>query len=264
MPADYHGDRRRALVDWLTSGENPYFSHIIANRIWAHFMGRGLVEPVDDLRATNPPSNEALFDYLAGDLVKHHFDLKYLMRSIMRSQTYQLSSRSTKANERDVRYFSHYPFKRLGAEQLLDALGECTGVPEKFEGFPTGTRAAQLPDTGVPSYFLDVFGRPARQITCECERTSEPNVAQVLHLMNSAGVNDKLSAKTGRVAQLVDAKLPVRQMVDELYLDSVSRFPTREESRTAIKAIEASPERQKASEDLLWALLNSKEFLFNH
>jgi len=222
------------------------------------------VEPVDDLRATNPPSNEALFDFLAADLVKHRFDLKYLMRSIMRSQTYQLSSRSIKANERDVRYYSHYPFKRLGAEQLLDALAECTGVSEKFDGFPVGTRAAQLPDSGVPSYFLDVFGRPARQITCECERTSEPNVAQVLHLMNSAGVNDKLSSKTGRVAHLVDAKLPSRQLVDELYLGSVSRFPSLEESRTATKALEASPERQKSAEDLLWALLNSKEFLFNH
>lgn len=264
VSADYQGDRRRALVEWLTSGENPFFSHIIANRVWGHFMGRGLVEPVDDLRATNPPSNEALFDYLADDLVKHKFDLKYLMRSIMRSQTYQLSSRSTPANERDTRYYSHYAFKRLGAEQLLDALGECTGVPEKFDGFPSGTRAAQLPDSGVPSYFLDVFGRPARQITCECERTSEPNVAQVLHLMNSAGVNDKLASKNGRVAQLVDAKLPARQVVDMLYLSSVSRYPSLAESRTAIKAIESSKEPQKATEDLLWALLNSKEFLFNH
>ncbi|HLB77460.1 MAG TPA: DUF1549 and DUF1553 domain-containing protein, partial [Candidatus Dormibacteraeota bacterium] len=184
LPPDYRGDRRQALAEWLTSPRNPYFAHILVNRVWRHLMGRGLVEPVDDLRATNPPSNEALFDWLARDFVQHGCDVKYLIRTIMRSQTYQRSSQPRQGSERDSRYYSHFPFKRLGAEQLLDAITACTGVPEKFSGYPLGTSAAQLPDTNVASYFLDVFGRPARQITCECERTGDLTVAQMLHLMN--------------------------------------------------------------------------------
>jgi hypothetical protein len=264
LPADYRGDRRHALVEWLTSPQNPYFAHEIVNRVWRHFMGRGLVEPVDDLRATNPPSNPALFDWLAQDLVQHGYDLKYLIRAIMRSRTYQLSAQPAPGSERDNRYYSHFGLKRLGAEQLLDAIATATGVPEKFSDFPAGTRAAQLPDTEIPSYFLDVFGRPARQITCECERTSDPTIAQVLHLMNSPEVGEKLTSKTGRIAALLAAHLPPRRIVDELYLASVSRFPTLEESRAAIQALTAAPDRQKAAEDLLWVLLNSKEFLFNH
>jgi hypothetical protein len=264
MASDFRGDRREALVDWLTSPENPYFAHVIVNRIWRHYMGRGLVEPVDDLRATNPPSNEELFNWLAKDLVANGYDLKYLMRAIMRSHVYQLSARPTPGNQRDVKYYSHYPVKRLGAEQLLDTLALATAVPEKFSGFPLGTRATQLPDAGVPSYFLDVFGRPARQITCDCERSGEPNIAQALHLMNSAGINDKIASKTGRVATLIQANVPVRQLVDELYLAAVSRFPTPEESRRGVQTIGTAPNRQQAAEDLLWALLNTKEFVFNH
>jgi hypothetical protein len=264
LAADYRGDRRQALVEWLTSSENPFFGRIIVNRIWRHYMGRGLVEPVDDMRATNPPSNETLLDWLAQDLAGHGWDLKHLMRSIMRSQTYQLSARPMRGNEKDTKYYSHFPVKRLGAEQLLDTLTSATAVPEKFNGFPAGTRAAQLPDTSVNSYFLDVFGRPPRQLTCECERTSEPNIAQALHLMNSSGINDKLASKTGRIASLIQADLPVRRIVDELYLAAVSRFPTPEESRRGMLTIATAPNRQQAAEDLLWALLNTKEFVFNH
>jgi hypothetical protein len=227
-------------------------------------MGRGLVEPVDDLRATNLPSNEPLFDWLAQDFVKHGCDVKYLIRSIMRSQAYQRASQPAPGSERDNRYYSHFPFKRLGAEQLLDAIARATGVPEKFSDFPSGTRATQLPDTEIPSYFLDVFGRPARQITCECERTSDLTVAQMLHLMNSPEINEKLAAKSGRVGELLSAKLPPRRIADELYLASVSRFPTLDESKAAIQALTAAPDGEKAAEDLLWALLNGKEFLFNH
>jgi hypothetical protein len=248
----------------MTSPENPYFSRIIANRLWRHFMGRGLVEPVDDLRATNPPSNEALLDWLAEDLARHDYDLKHLMRAIMCSQAYQRSPRPRAGSERDDRYYSHYRAKRLGAEQLLDTLTRATGIPEKFGGFPLGTRAAQLPDANVASYFLDVFGRPARQTTCECERTNEPTIAQALHLMNSAGINDRLAAKTGRVAALLQSGLPVRRIVDELYLSAVSRFPTPEELRQGTLLIATSSNRQQAAEDLLWALLNTKEFVFNH
>jgi len=186
------------------------------------------------------------------------------MRAIMRSQTYQRSAEPTKGNERDTKYYAHYPFKRLGAEQLMDALASATGVGEKFAGYPMGTRAEQLPDTGVSSYFLDLFGRPARNLTCACERTDAPNLGQVLHLMNSAGINARLSAKSGRVASLVDSKAPDSKLVEELYLVSVSRFPTAAESRKAVKALAGAKERQKAVEDLLWALLNSNEFMFNH
>jgi hypothetical protein len=264
MPKSYRGDRRVALVDWITSPKNPYFAHILVNRVWRHFMGRGLVEPVDDLRATNPPTNAALFDYLAQEFVAGGYDVKHLMRTIMRSRTYQLSSQPTAGNERDTKYYSHYPFKRLGAEQLLDAVASATGVPEKFDGFPMGTRATQLPDSAVPSYFLDLFGRPARQITCECERTDMPSVAQVLHLMNSAGINNRLASKEGRVVPLVEAKKLPHEIVDELYLAALSRYPTAAERRAAAPALALAKDRSIAAQDLMWALLNSKEFVFNH
>jgi len=264
LPESYDGDRREALARWLTSGENPFFARSLVNRVWRHFMGRGLVEPVDDLRATNPPSNEALFDWLAGEFVRSGFDVKHLIGLICRSETYQRSSQPTANNARDDRYYSHYPFKRLGAEPLLDAITTATGVPEKFDGFPIGTRAAQLPDSGVPSYFLELFGRPARQIACECERVSEPNVAQVLHMMNNAGLNQRIGSDAGRVARLVAGNLPPQAIADELYLAALSRFPTPEERKLAVAALTSTSERRRAAEDLLWALLNSKEFLFNH
>jgi hypothetical protein len=264
LPESYAGDRREALARWLTSAQNPFFTRSIVNRVWRHFLGRGLVEPVDDLRATNPPTNEALFDWLAEDFARGGFDLKHLMRAILLSETYQRASQTTANNARDDRYYSHYPFKRLSAEQLLDAIAAATGVPEKFDGFPLGTRAAQLPDSGVPSYFLELFGRPARQIACECERVSEPNVAQVLHLMNNAGLNGRIASDQGRVARLMAADRPPAALADELYLAALSRFPSPEEQRVAVAALTASKERRRTAEDLLWALVNSKEFLFNH
>jgi hypothetical protein len=264
LPTSYTGDRREALAEWLTSERNPFFARVIVNRVWKHFMGRGFVEPVDDLRPTNPPSNAPLFDYLAQDFARHGYDLQYLMRTIMRSQTYQRSPEATGNNGRDSRYQSHFAFQRLTAEQLLDALTTITGVPEKFAGLPDGTHAEQLPDGSVPSYFLDLFGRPARQTSCECERSDDPNLGQLLHLMNSAGVNSRLSAKTGRVATLIQSKLPDRRVIEDLYLDAYSRFPTPEESKRALAAFASAKIRQQAGEDLQWALLNSKEFLFNH
>lgn len=275
IPKEYRGDRRQALADWLTSPQNPFFAHVLVNRLWKHFLGRGLVEPVDDMRVTNPPSNEALLDFLARDFVNHGYDLKHLMRSIMRSQTYQRSAEPTGNNARDTKYHSRYAFKRLSAETLLDALAQATGVSEKFSGYPMGTRAAQLPDTTVPSYFLELFGRPARNLTCACERVDEPNLGQVLHLMNNAGLNARLSSNTGRVASLLAAKLPDQKVVEELYLASVSRLPTPEETRQGVRALRAwskpkswwlppLPKRRQAAEDILWALLNSKEFVFNH
>ncbi len=264
LDKNYSGDRRVALADWLTSAHNPFFAKSIVNRIWKQFMGRGLVEPVDDLRVTNPPSNSALFDWLAADLSSHHFDLKYLMRSILISQAYQREARSVHGNERDTKYYSHFLFKRLGAEQLQDALTEATGVPEKFAGFPAGIRAEQLPDSSAPSYFLDLFGRPARLSSCACERQDAPNIGQVLHLMNDSGINTRISAPTGRVAALVKTKMPDHQLVEEIYLGTLSRYPTAEESRRSVQVLASAKNRSAAGEDILWALLNSKEFMFNH
>jgi hypothetical protein len=186
------------------------------------------------------------------------------MRSILRSQTYQRTAQAVKGNERDAKYYSHAAFKRLTAEQLMDAISQVTGVPDKFGGFPIGTRAVQLPDAAVPSYFLDLFGRPARNATCACERVDDPNLGQVLHLMNNTGLNTRIADKKGRVASLIEAKLPDNRLVEELYLASYSRTPSAEESKKGVQLLSKAKNRQQAAEDLLWVLLNSKEFVFNH
>jgi uncharacterized protein DUF1553/uncharacterized protein DUF1549 len=237
-PAPYDGtpmeagstqDRRVYLADWLASPQNPYFVRAIVNRVWRHYMGRGLIEPVDDLRATNPASNEPLMDALSKDLVEHKFDLKHLMRTILNSRTYQLTSRPRPENKKDDRQYSRYFVRRLTAEQLLDAICQVTGQPEKFNGLPAGYRASQLPDTRVANYFLDVFGRPPRQITCDCERAQEPNMAQALHLINGAGVNQKISASGGLVDTLLKANKKDQEIVEELYLTCFGRLPTAQE-----------------------------------
>ena len=260
----FEGDRRAVLADWLVSPRNPFFAKAAVNRIWKHFLGRGFVEPEDDLRVTNPPSNAPLFEYLSEEFVRNGFDLKRLMRSILLSETYQRSPETTKNNERDSKFHSHFAFKRLDAEPMLDALNSVTGAPDKFEGLPAGTRATQLPDPAVASYFLDLFGRPARTISCACERSDAPNLGQTLHLMNNAGINSRLSAKTGRIATLIEAKTSDSKLIDELYLATYSRFPTASESKQGVTLLAKSKNRQQTSEDLLWALFNSKEFLFNH
>jgi hypothetical protein len=264
VAVDDRRDRREALAQWLTSPENPFFARVVVNRVWRHYMGRGLVEPVDDLRVTNPASNPELFDWLAKDFIKNGYDLRHLMRTIMRSQAYQRSADPTKSNERDTKYYSHYAFKRLSAEQMMDAIASATGVAEKFAGYPLGTRASQLPDAAAASYFLELFGKPARNIACECERIDEPNLGQILHLMNNKGLNERLADKKGRVAKLIEAKVPDAKLVEELYLASVSRPPSPEDLKKGIKALSTAKNRQQAAEDLLWALLNTKEFLFNH
>jgi hypothetical protein len=264
VAADFTGDRRAELVKWMTAPQNPFFAHTVVNRIWRHYMGRGFVEPVDDIRPTNPASNAPLFDYLAQDFAGHGYDLKRLMRTILRSEAYQRSAVPVPGNARDTRYYAHYPFKRLGAEQMLDAISTATGVSEKFDGLPSGVHAAQLPDSGVNSYFLDLFGRPARNIVCECERSDEPNLGQVLHLMNGPDLNTRLTAKNGRIAALFEKKLADAPLVEELYLAAYSRYPTPAESRRAVTALSKAKDRRQATEDLFWALLNAKEFFFNH
>ena len=264
LPAEYGGDRRVELVKWMTAPQNPFFAHTVVNRIWKHFLGRGFVEPVDDIRPTNPASNGPLFDFLAQDFATHGYDLKRLMRTILRSEAYQRSAVPVPGNARDTRYYAHYTFKRLGAEQMLDAISTATGVSEKFDGLPSGIHAEQLPDSGVNSYFLDLFGRPARNIVCECERSDEPNLGQVLHLMNGPDLNTRLTAKNGRVAALFDKKLHDAPLVEELYLAAYARYPTADESRRSVVTLSKAKDRRQAAEDLFWALLNAKEFFFNH
>lgn len=261
VPAD--GDPRFVLADWVTSPENPYFARLAANRLWKQFLGRGLVEPEDDLRATNPATNEPLLDYLANDLVEHQFDLKALMRLILNSRVYQLSSRTNETNADDNQNFSRYSVRRLPAEVLLDAISSVADVPEKFSGMPAGTRAIQLWDNRLPSYFLDTFGRSPRESPCECGRSGAPTMAQALHLMNAPELESKVAHPDGRAARLARGEQTVAAMTDELTLTALGRFPTVEERRVAERLFAASDRRQ-AAEDYLWVLLNSYDFLFVH
>jgi hypothetical protein len=265
-PWDDALDRRRRLAAWLTSPDNPLFARNLANRFWGYLMGRGLVEPLDDLRATNPPSNPELLDALAQDLVAHHYDLRHLLRTILTSRAYQLSSTRTHGNEADQAdvYYTRYAVKRLSAEELADALDAVTSTREKYPGLPPGTRAIQLPDTKVRSFLLDVFGRPPRQTTCECERTGQPNIAQALHLLNGDFLNRKIAAPTGRVETLLKATKPVPAIVEELYLATLSRPPRPEEATRAAGWVGNAASEREGIQDLLWVLVNSREFQFNH
>lgn len=259
------GDRRRQLADWMTSPENPWFARSFVNRIWAHMLGRGLIEPVDDLRSTNPPTNPELLDALARDFVEHGCDFHHLLRTIAASRTYQLSSSPNETNLRDEQNYSRALFKRLDAEVLFDAICQATGVPEKFDGMPAGGRAIQLWDSRVPHDFLGLFGRPVRATACECERAVEPSVAQVLHVLNSPEIHGKLSHAGGRIAKLVE-KHPSddAHVVEDLYLTFYSRYPTDEERRAAVGYLQKRADRRNAAEDIAWSMMNTVEFLFNH
>lgn len=276
FPIDSPEDRREHLADWLVAPENPYFARAIVNRIWANFLGVGLVEAVDDMRKTNPASNERLLAAAAQYLVEHRFDLKELMRAILQSETYQRSSATLAENGADTRFYSHYYPRRLGAEVLLDAYAQVTGVPSEFvidlrnqnrglgDKYPIGFRALQLPDTKTFSYFLKTFGRPEREKTCECERSATPSMAQVLHIVNGETVNKKLADKASVVSQQLERS--PRESVDQAYWSGLSRAPTPLEKETMLAALAnaADSDRRAALEDVYWALLSSKEFLFNH
>jgi len=257
-------DLRVPLAEWLTSPKNRLFSRNIVNRLWGHFMGTGIVDPVDDVRSTNPPSNPELLDALADDLVAHRYDLKHVMRRIMNSATYQLSSAPRPANAAGRRFYTHYNVKRLSAEVLLDAIDSACGTHERFPGVPPGTRAIALPDPNFESYFLDTLGRPRRLTNCECERTSEPNMAQVLHLANGQMLEKKLADKTGRITRLETDGVEVSAAIRELYLATFSRPPTAGELDTCRDLVSRSENRRRGLENILWALCNSREFLFNH
>ncbi len=263
--APQRGDRRPALADWMTGPDNAYFARNLANRVWAHFLGRGLIEPVDDVRVTNPPSNPELLDALAHSVVENKYDVKGLIRTITASRVYQLASKPNSTNERDQQNYSRALFKRIDAEVLLDMVCQTTGVAEHFEGMPVGTRAIQLWDSGTGHYFLKVFGRPTRVSVCECERRREPSAAQVLHLLNGPEIQAKLSHDAGYVAKLAQRESGDDSLVEDLYLTFYSRRPTKEESTTAVAYIHKEKgRRREAVEDLAWTLMNSLEFVFNH
>ena len=264
-PADDPVDRRRALARWLTGGSNPWLARNVVNRYWGYLLGKGLVNPIDDLRATNPPSNPELLDALADAFVAGDYDLKHLIRLIANSQVYQLSAVPTPDNRLDTTFFTHYPIKRLTAEQLLDAINYATGTTEKFELKPLGTRAIALPDTSAKSYFLDTFGRPLRVLACECERSPDPNLSQALNLMNGDVVNRKVVDPSGRLARwMADPKLTDATLVDNLYLVTFNRPASPDERAAAVALIAEAPSRAIGAQDLFWGLLNSKEFIFNH
>jgi hypothetical protein len=276
LAVDAPGDRRLRLAEWVTAPDNPYFARAIVNRVWRNFMGRGLVEAEDDLRLTNPPSNEALLQWLAQEFVAGGFDVRRLIRTIMTSATYQRSAQTEPANAADTRYYSHFVVRRLPAEVMLDAIAAVTGVPTEFPGYPKGTRALELPDSQVASYFLTAFGRPQRVQTCSCERQEEPSLVQALHLSNGDTINARLRASGGRIDRWLAERLSDEEVLRQVTLASLARLPTAAERARVLPVLAEAPlpadpadadnlkARRQAIEDLLWATLTSKEFLFNH
>jgi hypothetical protein len=257
-------DRREALAKWLTSAENPFFAKSVANRVWFHLMGKGIVDPVDDFRDSNPSCNDELLDALAKDFAAHKFDMKYLVKTIMKSRTYQISAMPNDTNRDDGKYFSHAVTKLLSAEVLLDAICDVTAVPEKFAGLPAGTRAIQLPDGEVNHPFLKTFGQPARELACECERESDGNLAQALQLINGPTVNEKIRNPNNRLGRLLSTKTSDEEILTELYYAALSRPPFDDEKKLALAHVAKNADKRKGWEDVMWALINTREFLFRH
>jgi hypothetical protein len=261
-------DPRERLADWLCAGDNPFFARAVANRYWAHFFGRGLVDPLDDMRVTNPPSNPELLDALAKDLAVHKFSLKHLVRTICKSRTYQLSAVPNDFNKHDKQTYARYYPKRVSAEVLFDAICQVTNTSAAFGGLPQDKyaprRAIMLPDESFTSYFLDVFGRPQRISACECERVSEANLAQALHLLNSDEIQGKLSQGGGRAELMAKDPRPEAEKVEELFQWALARNPTPLQLTTAVAHVNQNAKNKKSAyENILWALLNTKEFAFN-
>jgi hypothetical protein len=258
-------DRREVLADWITSAKNPFFAKSVVNRIWYHLTGKGIVDPVDDFRDSNPSANDELLDALAQDFSKHNFDFKHIIRTIANSRTYQLSAETNKFNKDDNKYFSHAVTKMYSAEVLLDAICEVTGVPEKYAGMPLGTRAVQLPDGEINHVFLKTFGQPGRELACECEREGDSNLAQALQLINGPTINEKNRNPKNRLGTLLaDKKLTDKDILNELYLAAFARLPVDGEVKAVQEHLAGKKDRRKAWEDVLWALINAKEFLFRH
>jgi hypothetical protein len=258
-------DRRKVYAEWLTSKDNRFFARSMTNRVWSYFFHRGIIDPVDDLRTTNPPINPALLDALTQDFVDHNFDVRHLMRTIANSQTYQRSSVANESNSHDNMNFSHAIPRRMTAESLLDSLVQATGVAEAFGGAPANFTAKQLPDGNVQSEFLSLFGKPQRMEACECERDTGSNMLQALHFINGKSIGSRVAAVNGRVAQLTKQETADDQLVTQLYLWSLCRKPNPQEIEVATTHFKAmGDQRKEAAEDLMWALLNSRDFLLLH
>ncbi len=257
-------DPRHGLVDWMAKPENPFFAKSLVNRLWGHFFGRGLVHEVDDMRATNPASNPQLLDALAKDFIDHQFDMKHICRVMLNSSVYQLGSEPTEGNQKDRQNFARYYGRRMIAEVFLDSVDQATGTKTKFNGVASSARAVDLPHENFGSHFLDTFDRPRRVTGCECERSSGATLAQVLTLANSDEIESKIGDAKGVITRLLKDQRSFDEIVDELYLGSLSRFPTSDERIKTKYFVDAVENKTEAYQDLLWTLLNSREFMFNH
>ncbi|HLK61497.1 MAG TPA: DUF1553 domain-containing protein, partial [Chthonomonadaceae bacterium] len=255
-------DRRVKTVAWMIRQDD--FARNIVNRYWARCFGMGIVEPVDDIRSTNPAKNEPLMHALCDDLRNHHFDLKYLLGTMMKSRTYQLTAVPNKTNKIDTRLFSHYPARRINAEELLDAVAQVTGVPDRFNGMGLGARACELADTEIPSILLDTFGRPPRVQPSDAERSCTPAISQALALLNSEAIQQKIKAPECILNPLLKSGKPDAEILDTLYLSAFARHPSSAETSALLALIKQAPNRDEGFQDALWALLNSKEFQFDH
>jgi hypothetical protein len=256
-------DRRVLLAEWLASPRNPFFATSFVNRVWAHFFGLGIVDPVDDFRVSNPATNPELLEALAKNFTESNYDLRKLVREICNSRAYQRSTQSNESNQSDEKNFAHASLRRIQAESLLDTISTVTDTKDKFNGLPLGSRAVQIADGGYSTYFLTTFGRATRETPCSCEVKMEPTLSQALHLLNGDTVNSKIRAG-GVIDKLMKEKPKVEDRITDLYLRCFSRKPTADEILKLQKAIALEPDPKKAMEDLFWALLNSREFLFNH
>jgi len=255
-------DRRQILADWVAAPDNPYFNRHVANLVWAQYMGRGIVEPVDDVRISNPASNPELLEALASKLVEYKYDLRRLVRDVCNSRTYQLTTRPNDSNQLDDRNFAKATVRRMRAEVMLDCINQVTETKDKFRGLPAGARSVQVADGQTSNYFLTTFGRATRENICSREEVG-PTLSQALHLINGTTVEDKIT-QGGVIKKLIDAKKTPRELVSELFLRAFGRFPT-EAELGKLEAHWGVTEQQPAVfHDVFWALLNAKEFMFNH
>jgi hypothetical protein len=262
--ADVAGkDRRQVLADWLASPDNPYFAKNLANVVWNHFFGQGIINEVDDVRISNPASNQELLDELGKRFTGYKYDFKKLVKDICTSRTYQLSTQATKSNEGDTRNFARGPIRRIRAETMLDIITGVTDTKNKFPGLPLGAKAVQIADGQTSTYFLTTFGRPTRETVCACEVRLEPTLSQSLHLMNGDTVGPKIQ-QGGLVAKMLQDKRTPAQVIETVYMRALSRTPTTIELQKLLAQVDASQNKQQALEDVFWAVLNSREFMFNH
>jgi hypothetical protein len=263
-PADVAGkDRREVLADWLASPRNPYFAQNFVNRIWHHFFNIGIVEPVDDVRVSNPASNEPLLVEMAKRFTESNYDFKALVRDICRSEAYQRSTEKNATNETDERNFASQSLRRIKAESMLDIVSQVTKTQDKFPQLPLGARAVQIADGASSTYFLTTFGRATRETACSCEVKMEPTLSQALHLLNGETSNQKIQ-QGGLVAALLNEKLPPDQILEKLYIRCLSRKPLPDEIGSLSPLLADGNDVKRSLEDIFWALLNSREFLFNH